>query len=213
MNKFMMYFNKGEVCYPQMNERDLKDARDRIEKKYIGIEDFLDKFLYRLDIFKSAVFALPKGMLFFGPPGTGKSAITKEFCEQSGFMFVAPPMAAGDLKKGIVGDSQRTLNEIASRAHLVPWDLVFALIDEIDSLVPARGEGGSSNTGDNDLISVILAIMDGSKVTRNLKIIASTNLLSKMDAAFLRRMEIQLFLGNPSRSSRIKWIQRKFDEV
>lgn len=115
-------------------------------------------------------------------------------------------MAAGDLKKGIVGDSQRTINELSQRAHIVPWDLVFVLIDEIDSLVPDRTQGKNSSGSDDDLISVILSTMDGSKETPNLKIIATTNLLGKMDAAFLRRMEIQLFLGNPSRKSRELWI-------
>ena len=85
------------------------------------------------------------------------------------------------------------------------------MIDEIDSLVPPRGDQSSGSN--NDLISVILAIMDGSKVTPNLKIVASTNLLNKMDAAFLRRMEIQLFLGNPSRKSRALWINRKLQET
>lgn len=110
-------------------------------------------------------------------------------------------MAAGELKKGIVGDSQRTINEMRERANLVPWDLVFCLIDEIDSLVPDRSSKNASNS-DNDLISVILSTMDGVNCTPNLKFVASTNHLSKMDSAFLRREEIQLFLGNPSRNDR-----------
>lgn len=54
--------------------------------------------------------------------------------------------------------------------------------------------------------------MDGGKKTPNLKIIATTNILGKMDAAFLRRMEIQLFLGNPCRESRTKWIDKRFKQ-
>jgi transitional endoplasmic reticulum ATPase len=159
-------------------------------------------------LYSSHIFDSPKGILLFGPPGTGKSAITKAFCEESGMVFVTAPMAAGDLKKGIVGDSEKTINALADRARLIPWDLCVCLIDEIDSLVPDRNSAGSS-TGACDLLSVILAIQDGSKITKNLKIIASTNLLNKMDAAFLRRMEIQIFLGNPSRSSRSKWVTWK----
>lgn len=120
-------------------------------------------------------------------------------------------MAAGTLKKGIVGDSERTIAELSKRAFLVPWDLVFALIDEIDSLVPPRD--GPASGGGNDLIGVLLSTMDGYMATPNLRILASTNLLAKMDKAFLRRMEIQLFLGNPNRSSRAKWIDRKIQEV
>ena len=97
------------------------------------------------------------------------------------------------------------------RANLVPWDLVFCLIDEIDSLVPDRSSKNASNS-DNDLISVILSTMDGVNCTPNLKFVASTNHLSKMDSAFLRREEIQLFLGNPSRRDREEWISRQFNE-
>ena len=46
--------------------------------------------------------------------------------------------AAGDFNKGIVGDSERMLNEIAERAQLIPWETCFLLVDEIDSLAPDR---------------------------------------------------------------------------
>ena len=46
--------------------------------------------------------------------------------------------AAGDINKGIVGDSERMLNHIAERAHLIPWETCFLLVDEIDSLAPDR---------------------------------------------------------------------------
>ena len=55
--------------------------------------------------------------------------------------------------------------------------------------------------------------MDGAKATPNLKIFASTNLREKMDSAFLRRMEIQIFLGNPSAEARLAWIERKSKEA
>ena len=43
-------------------------------------------------------------------------------------------MAAGDFNKGIVGDSEKMLNEIAERALLVPWLMCVLLIDEIETL-------------------------------------------------------------------------------
>ena len=46
--------------------------------------------------------------------------------------------AAGDFNKGIVGDSERMLNEIADRAKLIPWETCFLLVDEIESLAPDR---------------------------------------------------------------------------
>jgi SpoVK/Ycf46/Vps4 family AAA+-type ATPase len=106
-------------------------------------------------------------------------------------------MAAGDFSKGIVGDSERMLNAIAARAQLIPWEMCIMLIDEIDSLAPNRSDPNNSGNNSSSLLGVFLAILDGSKATPNLKIFASTNLREKMDEAFLRRMEIMLFLGNP----------------
>ncbi|TNV84877.1 hypothetical protein FGO68_gene4338 [Halteria grandinella] len=207
--KFLLYFIEEQVCYPQLEREDLRKAKQEICQKFIGCEKFLDKFSHKLDIFSSSIYPSSKGILLFGPPGTGKSAITNAFCEASGFRYVCTPLAAGELKKGIVGDSQRTINEMRARANLVPWDLLFCLIDEIDCLVPDRNAQNASNT-DSDLISVILSTMDGVNCTPNLKFVASTNHLSKMDDAFLRREEIQLFLGNPSMKDRQQWIIQKF---
>jgi SpoVK/Ycf46/Vps4 family AAA+-type ATPase len=80
-------------------------AKLKICTKFIGCERFIDKFIAKLDIFSSSIYPPSKGILLYGPPGTGKSAISYAFCCESGFRFVCTPMAAGELKKGIVGDS------------------------------------------------------------------------------------------------------------
>ena len=104
-----------------------------------------------MEQFTSEVFSSPKGILFYGPPGTGKSAISLKMCEYLEVKLVTNPLvsfifilwfilikAAGDFNKGIVGDSERMLNNISERAHLIPWETCFMLVDEIDSLAPDR---------------------------------------------------------------------------
>lgn len=78
-------------------------------------------------------------------------------------MFAARPMAAGDFNKGIVGDSERMLNEIAERAKTIPWEMCVLLIDEIDTLAPNRMSGNSNSKGGESLLGVLLAILDGAK--------------------------------------------------
>jgi SpoVK/Ycf46/Vps4 family AAA+-type ATPase len=106
--------------------------------------------------------------------------------------YVTQSLAAGDIKKGIVGDSEATLNAIADRARLVPWDTCVILIEEIDSLVPERKGSDKKNNqnSSNDLIGVLLNIMDGSGMVPNLKWVCSTNLLGSIDEAVKRRLEI-----------------------
>jgi len=207
---FLKYF-QGKP-FSLINSKLLETATQRTIKKFNGIEPFMKKFREKMNLFASKCYSTPKGILLYGPPGTGKSAITKTLCEELGVVFATAPMAAGDLKKGIQGDSEKTINEIAMRCKLVPWEMCVLLIDEIDSLAPDR-TAEKSSTGSQDLIGVLLATLDGSKETKNMKIIASTNLLNKIDKAFLRRMEIQLFLGNPNKSSRISWIEAKIKQA
>ena len=101
----MQYFIDEKVCYPQLEREDLARAKAKICEKFIGCERFIDRFIEKLDIFTSSIYPPSKGILLFGPPGTGKSAISYSYCKESGFRFVCSPMAAGELKKGIVGDS------------------------------------------------------------------------------------------------------------
>ncbi len=154
----------------------------------------MDTLQAKLTLLTSPHFDPPKGILFFGPPGTGKSAISKTFCKELPIELVAPPMAAGDCNKGIVGDSERMLNEMADRAALVPWQTCAILIDEIESLVPDRQHAGGKGS---DLLGVLLAILEGTKTQKNLLMVACTNLRESIDPAFLRRMQVQVFLGGP----------------
>jgi len=91
-----------------------------------------------MKLFSSKIHKQPKGLIFYGPPGTGKSDISIKLLKELSLFFITHPLAAGDIKKGIVGDSERTLNAIADRARLICWDTCVLFIDEIDSLVPER---------------------------------------------------------------------------
>jgi transitional endoplasmic reticulum ATPase len=84
-------------------------------------------------------------------------------------------MAAGDFNKGIVGDTERMLNEISERAKLIPWEMCVLLIDEIDTLAPNRKLSNNSSNKESGAFGLLLSILDGNKITPNLKIIGSTN--------------------------------------
>lgn len=100
-------------------------------------------------------------------------------------------MAAGDIKKGIQGDSERTLNAIADRARLVPWETCAIFIDELDSVVPDRNsQRNNQGSSGNDLIGVFLSLIEGSKVVKNMKVFGTTNLLHTIDEAMRRRLDI-----------------------
>jgi len=119
-----------------------------------------------------------------------------------GIAMVGPPLAAGELNRPLVGESERVIIALASRCHRIPYAMCCLSIDEIDSLAPKRDE--DSSEGKVDKISVLLSLIDGIKDVPNLMIFCATNRLHMMDEAFLRRMSGKFFVGRPSSQARTK---------
>ena len=118
-----------------------------------------------------------------------------------GIAMVGPPLAAGELNRPLVGESERVLIALCTRCHRIPYTMCCVSIDEIDSLAPKRDE--DSSEGKVDKISVLLSLIDGIKDVPNLLILCATNRLHMMDEAFLRRMSGKFFVGRPSSQARI----------
>ena len=119
-----------------------------------------------------------------------------------GIAMVGPPLAAGELNRPLVGESERVIIALASRCNRIPYAMCCLSIDEIDSLAPKRDE--DSSEGKVDKISVLLSLIDGIKDVPNLMIFSATNRLHMMDEAFLRRMSGKFFVGRPSSAARTK---------
>ena len=124
-----------------------------------------------------------------------------KLCVKLGICMVGPPLAAGELNRPLVGESERVIIALASRCHRVPYAMCCLSIDEIDSLAPKRDE--DSSEGKVDKISVLLSLIDGIKDIPNMMIFCATNRLHMMDEAFLRRMSGKFFVGRPSSQARM----------
>ncbi|CAF2053549.1 unnamed protein product, partial [Rotaria magnacalcarata] len=141
-----------------------------------------------------------RGFIMYGPPGTGKSDIMSKLSVRMGISMVAPPLAAGELNRPLVGESERIISDICMRCHRIPYLMCCVSIDEIDSLAPKRKDGTSD--GNVAKLSVLLSVIDGIKDVPNLMIFCATNRLHMMDDAFLRRMSGKFFVGRPSSHAR-----------
>ncbi|HMP57217.1 MAG TPA: AAA family ATPase, partial [Novosphingobium sp.] len=82
-----------------------------------------------------------KGFLLYGPPGTGKTLLAKAVAKEAEANFIS--VKSSDLLSKWYGESEQQLSRLFARARQVAPCVIF--IDEIDSLVPARG---TSNTGE-----------------------------------------------------------------
>ncbi|CAF4403023.1 unnamed protein product [Rotaria sp. Silwood2] len=194
------------------NINEIKQLIKDLGKFIAELDIELDKNSARLENIETELTASPKyvdkrlikparGLIMYGPPGTGKSEIISKLAAKLGIVTVGPPLAAGELNRPLVGESERVLIALCQRCYRVPYAMCCISIDEIDSLAPKRDE--DSSEGKVDKISVLLSLIEGIKDVPNLMILCATNRLHMMDEAFLRRMSGKFFVGRPSSDARI----------
>lgn len=140
----------------------------------------------------------PKGLLLHGPPGTGKTFVTRALAHESGAAFFT--IKGAELLDKFVGESERGVREVFARARAVAPAIMF--FDEIDALAPTRGN--STNSVTDSVVAALLTEMDGVSDRGDVFVIGATNRRDLVDAALLRpgRLETHLFLGLPEEPSR-----------
>jgi transitional endoplasmic reticulum ATPase len=122
------------------------------------------------------------GFLMFGPPGTGKTMLAKAVAHEAEANFITA--RSSDLLSKWYGESEQQVARLFRRARQVAPTVVF--IDEIDSLVPARGGGLGEPQVTERVVNTILSEMDGLEELTGVVIIGATNRPNLVDPALLR---------------------------
>jgi transitional endoplasmic reticulum ATPase len=141
-----------------------------------------------------------KGFLLYGPPGTGKTLLAKAVAKESEANFIA--IKSSDLLSKWYGESEQQIARLFARARQVAPCVVF--IDEIDSLVPARGTSGNEPQVTARVVNTILAEMDGMEELSSVVLIGATNRPTLVDPALLRpgRLDELVYVGTPDAAGR-----------
>ncbi|OGO93634.1 MAG: AAA family ATPase [Clostridiales bacterium GWF2_38_85] len=144
---------------------------------------------------------VPKGILFYGAPGTGKTLVAKAIAsfKNSNFISIKGP----EILSKWVGESEKGLREVFKKAKQAAPCIIF--FDEIDSLVPARGRNSDNDTTGR-IICQMLSEIDGIEELNGVTIIGATNRLDIVDPALLRpgRFDILLEFKVPDLGDRIE---------
>ncbi|SFG22281.1 transitional endoplasmic reticulum ATPase [Novosphingobium sp. CF614] len=143
-----------------------------------------------------------KGFLLYGPPGTGKTLLAKAVAREAEANFIS--IKSSDLLSKWYGESEQQIARLFARARQVAPCVIF--IDEIDSLVPARGTGGGMGEPQVTarVVNTILAEMDGMEELQSVVVVGATNRPALVDPALLRpgRFDELVYVGTPDTAGR-----------
>ncbi|HJP69508.1 MAG TPA: CDC48 family AAA ATPase [Sphingomicrobium sp.] len=181
---------------PQVRWNDvggLDVARDRLRE---GVE----LPLKHPEAFRRLGIRPAKGFLLYGPPGTGKTLLAKAAAREAEANFIATK--SSDLLSKWYGESEQQIARLFNRARQVAPTIIF--IDELDSLVPARGGGLGEPQVTERVVNTILSEMDGLEELQNVVVIGATNRPTLIDPALLRpgRFDELIYVGVPDTAGR-----------
>ena len=154
------------------------------------------------DAFRRLGIRPAKGFLLYGPPGTGKTLLAKAVAREAEANFIATK--SSDLLSKWYGESEQQIARLFQRARQVSPCVIF--IDELDSLVPARGGGMGEPQVTERVVNTILAEMDGLEELQAVVVIGATNRPNLVDPALLRpgRFDELIYVGVPSLEGRAR---------
>ncbi|MFM5884890.1 MAG: CDC48 family AAA ATPase, partial [Novosphingobium sp.] len=172
-----------------------------------GVDEAQDKLkegvelpLKNPDAFRRLGIRPAKGFLLYGPPGTGKTLLAKAVAKESEANFIA--IKSSDLLSKWYGESEQQIARLFQRARQVAPCVIF--IDEIDSLVPARGSGANEPQVTARVVNTILAEMDGMEELSSVVLIGATKRPGLVDPALRRpgRLDERIYVGTPDAKGR-----------
>ncbi|GGO95314.1 CDC48 family AAA ATPase [Stakelama pacifica] len=184
------------VQLPQVRWSDVGGLDDAQERMKEGVE----LPLKNPDAFRRMGIRPAKGFLLYGPPGTGKTLLAKAVAREASANFIATK--SSDLLSKWYGESEAQIARLFARARQVAPCVIF--IDELDSLVPARGGGMGEPQVTERVVNTILAEMDGLEELQSVVVIGATNRPNMIDPALLRpgRFDELVYVGVPGREGR-----------
>ena len=142
-----------------------------------------------------------RGVLFYGPPGCGKTLMAKAIANECGANFIS--VKGPELLNMWFGGSEANVRNLFDKARAASPCILF--FDEMDSIARARGSGsGSSETSDR-VINQILSEIDGMGSGKTLFIIGATNRPDILDPGIMRpgRLDQLIHIPLPDRESRV----------
>ncbi len=177
-----------------------KDVAGLDEEKgeLIEIVDFLKK----PEKFTKMGAKVPKGVLLYGKPGTGKTLIAKAIAGEADVPFIS--MSGSEFIEMFAGLGASRVRKLFDKARKMAPCIVF--IDEIDAIGARRTSNSGAETENNQTLNQLLVEMDGFSSEETIIVLAATNRPEMLDKALLRpgRFDRQITIPNPDLKGRLE---------
>ncbi|VVC02791.1 VCP-like ATPase [Candidatus Bilamarchaeum dharawalense] len=147
------------------------------------IQEAVELPLKRPEVFDRMGIRPVKGILLWGPPGTGKTMLAKAVANESEANFIS--ISGAQVLTKYVGESEKAVRELFKKARMAAPCVLF--IDEIDAIATRRtGSGEAGVMVTERIVDTLLTEMDGLRSLKNVVVIAATNRPDMLDPALLR---------------------------
>ncbi|MFW9970543.1 MAG: CDC48 family AAA ATPase [Candidatus Odinarchaeota archaeon] len=169
---------------------DVGGLTDEIQR----IREMVELPLKHPELFHRLNIDPPKGVLFHGPSGTGKTLMAKAVSQESNANFIT--INGPEIMSKFYGASEGRLREIFREAEESAPSIIF--IDEIDSIAPKRVD--TSGEVERRVVSQLLSLMDGLRGRGEIICVGATNRLNAIDEALRRpgRFDREIEFGVPN---------------
>ena len=191
--------NRARISDPNKDKVKFSDVAGSVEEKE-ELQEIVD-FLKNPKKYQQLGAKIPKGVLLYGAPGTGKTLLARAVAGEAGVKFFY--ISGSDFVEMLVGVGASRVRSLFADAKKEAPSVVF--IDEIDAVGRKRGAGlGGGQDEREQTLNQILVEMDGFDVNSNVIVMAATNRVDVLDPALLRpgRFDRRIMVNMPDADER-----------
>ncbi len=196
-------FDEGEPIKREDEEKADGVGYDDIggcRKQLAQIREMIELPLRHPNLFKNLGIKPPRGVLLYGPPGSGKTLLARAIANETGAFFFL--INGPEIMSKMAGEAEGNLRKAFEEAEKNSPAIIF--IDEIDSIAPKRDK--VQGEVERRIVSQLLTLMDGMKSRGQIIVMGATNRPNSMDAALRRfgRFDRELDIGVPDETGRME---------